>query len=180
MRLQKFKLDFEITFAENHKPFLDEIASFLHRFGIKTSYSFGAGAWVLLIFELDSVVIAARKMIPFSHKKSVELRSMLAYLTGSATGDETLKVFNEQVLIGKRRGKVRESSMPYTRVEGLLLGARAKVITLRRLARQRRISVPRNVKRKMRTDRAHDLSQEKIAKKYGYSREIVRKVLGLL
>ena len=43
------------------------------------------------------------------------------YLEGKITGSQALDLFNEEVRIGRRKGKIRESILPYTRQEGLRL-----------------------------------------------------------
>lgn len=129
LEVVKRVIRFKLRFVDTWRPQVSSIASFLKECGIRSS-KIGkdvkkSGNWHpgyrLDITEVRSVIEAAKAMLPHTVKKREELRAVLDYLDGRSTGNDVIKVFNEETKSGRRRGKVREEKVPYHRAEGLRL-----------------------------------------------------------
>ena len=120
-------LRIKLRFVDTWKPQVVSIWRFLRRCHVNTG-SVGRddkGAWQpayrLDITEIRSVLRAARAMLPYVVKKKEDLRIVIEYLEGKMLGNAAIAMFNDEIRIGRRRGKIREARLPFTRQEGLRL-----------------------------------------------------------
>ena len=137
------------------------------------------GAWQaayrLDITEVQSVLRAAKAMLPYVVKKKEDLLIAVDYIEGRINGNEALSMFNDEVRIGRRKGKIRDSNIPYTRQEGL----RAAQLENARNARAAyAVVVSDAIQEEIRADHGRrKLSFVKLSKKYGYSASVIRRIL---
>ena len=176
-------LRLRIRFADTYRPQLDSIGAFLirHRISVSAIGRDNKGVWQaayrLDISEAKSVLRAARAMLPYCVKKKQDLLTAIRYLEGEITGNEAIRVFNDEVRSGRRRGKLREVNLPYTRAEGLRLSQLEN-------ARNARAAYAVNVdsETQQRIIDEHSKSRVgviRLSKKYGYSQSVIRRVLGV-
>jgi hypothetical protein len=176
-------LRFKIRFVDTWKPQIRSIEYFLSSNGLCCS-SIGNGkkrgkwqpAYRLDVVEVRSVLEAARAMLPFTVKKREELQTVINYLEGRITGNDAIASFNEGVRLGRRRGKVRNEVVPYTRPDGLRLG---KLENARRARAAYAVDVKPDVQEAIRRDHTdRKLGHVRLSRKYGYSVSVIRRVLG--
>jgi hypothetical protein len=58
-------------------------------------------------------------MVRFTVKKKRDLGIAIEYLEGRITGNQAIAAFDDEVKMGRRRGKIREENLPLARPEGL-------------------------------------------------------------
>jgi len=183
LELVKRVIRFKLRFVDTWRPQIESIASFMTKNGIRLS-SVGRdskpGVWQaayrLDITEVNSVIVAATALIGQTVKKRLELETVVKYLEGRITGNQALAIFNAAVRSGRRRGKTRPLSLPFTRGEGLRL---SKLENAERARAAHAVVVSAGVQRNIRRD--HEvlkLGQIKLSRKYGYSVSVIRRVLG--
>ena len=171
---------FELRMTDNWLPFLRRISCFLRSFGIRTWYSKRNGAWTLHISGKGDVAMTARRMYPFADKKKQELKVILDYYQDRITGNQAFARMNRFVRIGERTGKIRKATLPSRLSVGLAEASEATAESLREVAISRKLNVPLGLQRKIKKDYfTGKESQERIGKKYGYTRMVIRRVLGL-
>jgi hypothetical protein len=66
----------------------------------------------------------AKKMLPYSVKKTVGLRAVIRYFEDKITGDEFVQVMNGEVKLGRRTRKFRVSGPRSTRKDDVMEGRR--------------------------------------------------------
>ena len=111
-------------------------------------------------------------------KKHLELLTVIEYLEGRMTGNQALRVFNEETQSGRRRGKIRKLNVPYLRLEGLRL---SQLENARKARAAYAVDVPQEVQRSIREDHgALRLGHVRLSRKYGYSASVIRRILGEL
>ncbi len=171
-----------IRFVDTWKPQIDSIWKFLRGRGISTSAvgrdlkDVWQAAYRLDITEINSVLRAAKAMLRFTVKKREDLRIAIAYLEGKMTGNEAIEAFNQEVREGRRRGKIRELSVPYTRDAGIKL---AKLENATKARAAYAVNVTPEVQERIRRDRSVlRLSLVTLGNKYGYSVSVIRRILG--
>jgi hypothetical protein len=179
----RWVLRFKLRFVDTLKPQIESLASFFAVNGLSTG-SVGEGdkrgrwqaAYRLDIVETRSVLAAAKAMVNFSVKKKAELQVVIDYLEGRLTGDQAIRTFNGEVRSGRRRGKVRKETVPYTREEGLRI---AQLENARRARAAYAVEVKDEVQEAVRRDhRELRIGYIRLSKKYGYSVSVIRRVLG--
>ena len=183
LEVSKRILRFKIRFVDTWKPQIESIASFLARKGIRLG-AIGEGdkrgrwqaAYRLDIVEVGSVVKAAKAMLRYTVKKHLELQTIIEYLEGRMTGNETLRIFNEETRLGRRRGKIRALAVPYARQEGLRL---SKLENAEKARAAYAVRVSSETEQRIRDDRrTSGLGHIRLSRKYGYSVSVIRRVLG--
>ena len=177
-------LRFRIRLVDTWKGQVESIWQFLGSHGIHAS-SVGRdekerwqAACRLDVTEIRSVMRAARAMPNFTVKKREDLRITIEYLEGRISGNEAIRAFNEEVKSGRRRGKIRNESLPFTREEGLRL---SKLENARNARAAYAVNVGPETQEQIRTDhREKKLGHIRLGKKYGYSTHVIRRILGSL
>lgn len=182
LEVVKRVLRFKLRFVDTWRPQIESISNFLHQSRVNSS-SIGRdekerwqAAYRLDVTEIKSVLRAAKAMLRYTVKKREDLRIAIEYLEGRITGNEAIAAFNGEVRIGRRRGKIRDATLPFTRKEGLRL---SKLENARKARAAYAVDVSEEVKRLIKNDHGrHRLSHVKLSKKYGYSVSVIRRVLG--
>lgn len=175
--IQMFTLGACLSFADNWLPQLEMIRIFLTEEGIKAYIPNKKmhGAYELRIVSVASIIEAAKKMSPYVLKKQAELQMLIAYYANEVTGEQVIESLNQEVIAGKRIGKIRTAIMPYTYSQGRKM---AYDLTNRQLIPAIKIAVPEETKKSIVADRlSRGISEEKIATLYGFSRSVIRRVL---
>ena len=62
----------------------------------------------------------AKKMLPYTAKKKIELKAVLDYYGDRITGDQFVEIMNRLVLAGERTGKDRGRGPDFTYSQGVL------------------------------------------------------------
>jgi ribosome-binding protein aMBF1 (putative translation factor) len=128
------------------------------------------------IRTVDDLLEVAKAMYPFCVKKANDLQIAIDYLEDKVTGDVAIERFNAEVKSGRRSGYIRQSSIPYTRSEGIRLW---RLSNARRARAAYAVNVPEDVITKIKQDRNSDgMGYYRLAKKYGYSESVIRRILG--
>ena len=183
LEVVKRVLRFKIRFVDTWRPQIEAVSAFLHAQGIKCG-SIGKGdkrglwqaAYRLDVVEISSVIRAARAMLRFTVKKHLELQVVIDYLEDRITGNDAIKIINQEVKNGRRRGKIRDEELPFTRTEGLRL---AQLENARYARAAHAVNVGRDTQESIRNDHEeHKLGHIRLSKKYGYSVSVIRRILG--
>jgi hypothetical protein len=122
VEVRSYTLHWVLNFVDNWPPQLFQIKQFMESEGIKVGAlrRSGRGGYKIEVAAIDSLQRCALAMLEGRNlfKKKQELELMLDYFSGRKTGDEVVRVLNEEVTAGIRIGKVRGSGVPYTYFEG--------------------------------------------------------------
>jgi len=183
LEVVKRVLRFKLRFVDTWRPQIQSIAIFLARSKIRCGsvgkdgkIGLWQAAYRLDIVEVRSVIRAARAMLPYTVKKHLDLQVVIDYLEGKITGNQALKLFNEEARSGRRRGKIRVQSLPYTRQDGLRM---AQLENAKRARAVYAVNVGEETERRIRED--HEilgLGHIRLSRKYGCSESVIRRVLG--
>ena len=176
-------LRIKIRFVDTRRPQVDSIRGFLRRRKVNTGHvgrEDKKGVWQAAhrfdVTEVESVLKAAKAMLPYVVKKRGDLQIAIDYIEGRITGNEALSLFNNEVRRGRRRGRIRELNLPYARQEGIRL---SRLENARRARAAHAVNVSPGVQRQIRADHASGrLGHIRLSRKYGYSRSVIRRVLG--
>ena len=175
-------LRIKLRFVDTWKRQVDSIWEFLRRHKVNTGHvgrddkGVWRAAYRLDVTEVESVLRAAKAMLPYAVKKEEDLQIAVDYIEGRITGNEALDLFNDEVRIGRRRGKIRMLSLPHTRQEGLRL---TKLENASRARAAHAVDVSPAVQEQIRKDHAGGkLGHVRLSRKYGYSVSVIRRVLG--
>ena len=182
LEVVKYVLRFKLRFSDTWKPQVETVHLFFHANGIATTsishevhqekrdaYRFDVGA-------LDSVLAAAKAMLPFSVKKAEDLRIAVDYLEGRITGTQAIQRVNDEVRTGRRSGFLRRPNLPYVRGEGLRT---AQLENARNARAAYAVDVSPSVQAKIREDHSDlRLGHIRLSRKYGYSVSVIRRILG--
>jgi hypothetical protein len=182
LEVVKRVLRLRIRFVDTWKPQIDSIWKFLRGQGISTSRvgrdrkEVWQAAYRLDIVEVRSVLRAAKAMLRFTVKKREDLRIAIAYLEAKTTGNEAIQAFNLEVREGRRRGKLRDLTVPYNRTEGLRI---SQLENAQKARAVHAVNVRAAIKEQIQRDhRELKLGHIRLAKKYGYSVSVIRRILG--
>ena len=119
----------------------------------------------------------ARRMLPHSVKKRIELRAVLDYYQNRITGDQFVDLMNRLVIAGERTGKLRGRGPGFSYSHG--------VVESRRLGEKKRVAkrtlkLPAEVAARIRTDRIEkSLSLHELSMNYHYSIPVIKRALAL-
>ena len=182
LEVVKRVLRIRLRFVDTWKPQVESIKLFMERSRIHTSRvgrdqkDVWQAAYRLDIAEVRSVLRAAKSMLPFSVKKSEDLRIAIEYLEGRITGNQAIEAFNAEVRSGRRRGKVRDAVLPLTREEGVRQSKRENAATARAAYA---VHADNLIQDEIRRDHQElKLGHIRLSKKYGYSVHVIRRILG--
>ena len=185
LEVVKRVLKFKLRFVDTWRPQISSVSEFLSTKGINCG-SIGKGekngawqaAYRLDVAEVRSVLKAAKAMLSFTVKKNAELQVAIDYLENKITGNQAIRALNEEVLSGRRRGKIRKETLPQTRIEGLRL---AQLENARNARAAYAVDVPGDIQEMIRADHSGlKLGHIRLARKYGYSTHVIRRVLAAL
>jgi len=175
-------LRIKLRFVDTWKPQVDSIWEFLRRHKINTGHvgRDDKGPWQaayrLDVTEVESVLRAAKAMLPHVVKKKEDLRIAIDYIEGRITGNEALNLFNNEVRMGRRKGKVRESNLPFTRQEGLRL---SRLENAQKARAAYAVNVSSALQEQIKKDHVKgNLGHVRLSRKYGYSVSVIRRILG--
>ncbi len=178
--VQLFTLGMYLEFTDNWPGQLDEVETFLQRHGVTTyrpSTRGSGGAYTLKVLTISSVLEVAKRMLPYVCKKRTELKSVVDYYEGRITGQKVIESVNNEVRAGKRVGKMRVVGLPYPYEEGRKL---AMDFTRKMAVQANTLRVPSKIQHSIiRDSLTRGVSQEKLARTYGLSRTVVRRILGV-
>lgn len=136
VRVQKFTLEFGLQFADGYHFQLDRLKLFLNQrrvlTGEITKHTYEE-MYVLRISKDESVLRAARKMLPHTSKKAAELEALVKYMENAIDGNQAVGTFNRMVTEGERIGKIRAVDLPYTYDEGILAARESHATKLAKL-----------------------------------------------
>ena len=111
-------LRIKIRFVDTRRPQVDSIRGFLRRRKVNTGHvgrEDKKGVWQAAhrfdVTEVESVLKAAKAMLPYVVKKRGDLQIAIDYIEGRITGNEALSLFNNEVrressLCSPRRDKI--------------------------------------------------------------------------
>ena len=163
--IHTFILKIRLAFDENWKPHLEGLKLFLEERGIRCGAvrrKDGYNTWHVVISNIEGVMLMAKRMLPYSAKKRVELKAVLDYYEDKITGDQFVALMNRMVLIGERTGKDRGRGPVFPYSYG--------VLESRRLGEERRVAkrtlqVPVEVAERIRFDRNEPLTLLQLSKR---------------
>lgn len=123
--VRKRSVDLSLRITQADRRILEAIAEFM-----KSHEVTGLGVYrhsrnnrhlihSLAISTNDGIEGALKEMYPFLRVKRVQSKASLDYLEDKITGDDFLKIINDEVQAGRRAGKVRCIDQPFTRSEGI-------------------------------------------------------------
>lgn len=119
---KKFTLHWVLNFTDNWPPQLMQIKQFLERRGISVGAvrHTGTGGYKVEVASIESLRKCASAMLHGRSlfKKRKELEFMLDYFDGKTTGDDVIRLLNQEVTNGIRVGKLRTSKVPFTYTDG--------------------------------------------------------------
>ena len=181
LELVRYVLRLRIRFVDMWRPQVDTVSSFLiqHRIALtnvcREDSPGRSPAFRIEVGAVESVLRAARRMVPFCVKKAEDLRITIDYLEDKITGDEAIARSNEEVRTGRRSGFLREYTMPRTRNEGI----RLKQLENAKKARAAyAVIVGADIQDRIREDHLRlNLGFTRLSKKYGYSQSVIRRNL---
>lgn len=109
-RLQMNSIGFELNIAQKYKPLLDEVASFLANEGIDCGVypSKTDNVPKLFIRGKDNIKGFLEKVRPFLSLKGKQAGATMDYLEDEISGDKFVQIMNEEVIAGRRSGKLRK------------------------------------------------------------------------
>lgn len=178
----KYVLRFKLRFSDTWRPQIEAVLAFFTGNEIATTsvsheeHEGKKDAFRLDVGAIESVLKAAKAMLPYCAKKAEDLRIAIDYLEGRITGNQAIERFNHEVRIGRRSGYIRELKLPYTRHEGLRL---AKLENARIARAAYAVKVSEVVQDKIRKDHQElRLGHVRLSRKYGYSVHVIRRILG--
>lgn len=132
------------------------------------------GVHTLFVTRKEDVLKISKLMMPRCLKKRTELAMVVDYLEDGVTANEALKAFNKRTLLGYRKGKVHELTMPYLHSEGVTRAMRENAA---KGAKARIVLSPKE-EIEIRTKRASGLpSHSTSAQEYGVSITAIRNSL---
>jgi ribosome-binding protein aMBF1 (putative translation factor) len=101
---------------------------------------------------------------------------MVEYLEGRIAGNDALRIFNREVQSGRRRGKLRNENIPFTRPEGLRL---SHLENARKARAAYAVNVGEPIQERIRKNHQQlKLGHIRLSKKYGFSVSVIRRILG--
>jgi hypothetical protein len=182
LEVVKYVLRFKLRFSDTWRPQIEAVRAFLDKQGIHTTsishepHREKKDAYRIDVGAIESVLKAARKMIPHCVKKAEDLRILADYLGGRITGNQAIERFNREVTAGRRSGYIREMNLPYTREEGLRV---AKLENAKKARTAYAVNVSPAIQESIKSDHSKaGLGHIRLSKKYGYSVSVIRRVLG--
>lgn len=175
LKVQMYTIQLYLDFSDNWLPHLDMLKGFISGSGIE-SYLSGHSNNVhsLRIMSVEGVLAAAKRMLPHVSKKLLELKMVIDYYENRITAQDVVDCFNKEVESGKRTGKVRKTSIPYDYQSGRQVALNQ---TLGLANEARRVRVPDEIRHQILSEHLLGVGQRKLAKQFGLSRTVVRKVL---
>lgn len=115
-------------------------------------------------------------MISYSVKKQTKLRTTVDCLEGRMTGNDAIRIFNQQVECVRRRGKIRHDGIPLPRGEGLRL---TQLENARHARAAHAVNVSPEVQEQIRKDHVEGkLGLILLRRRYGFSSSVIRRILG--
>jgi hypothetical protein len=167
IKIRKFVLIFYLQWVDAYRPQLEQIFSFI-RAGQEIPESIYPlpvqNAFSFRITRMQAVLSCAERMAPLAFKKRKELQVLIDYYHNKITGDEAVKVINEQVLSRCRSGRLLEVQLPHTHKDGKRLARRRSNLDDTQLG---------EIRSQYRSSRA---SSYTLAKKYGVSPTTIRNI----
>ncbi|MDV3278528.1 MAG: hypothetical protein LYZ69_08725 [Nitrososphaerales archaeon] len=128
VRIMKFTLLFQLDWTDTDRAQVEQLRHFLSRERIRApsilAYKpkLGRTSYNLRIASIEAVLKVAELMLPFSFKKSYELRLCIAYLRDQTSGKEAMMCLNRLVRAGIRSGVIRKAQhLSFTHSEGVRL-----------------------------------------------------------
>lgn len=179
--IHPFTLQVRLAFDENWKPQLEGVRQFLELRGIRCGVvrrKDGYNTWHVVVSNIVGVVMMAKKMLPYSAKKQVELKAVLDYYDDRITGDQFVEVMNKLVLAGERTGKNRGRGPDFTYSHGVL---ESRTRGERKRVAKRTLQVPVEVAKRIRLDREEkSLTLLELSRRYRLSIPVIKRALALL
>lgn len=131
IRVGVFTIRFSLTWADTCRTQLERVRAFLITEGIRPSRirggksTLGRKVWHLSVWELNGVLAACEEMVGFLEKKRAQVRAVIGYLRDTISGNEAIRVFNQDKRRGNWSGKPRKEVIPWKMKEGYTLAKRA-------------------------------------------------------
>jgi hypothetical protein len=72
-----------------------------------------------MVSNIEGVVVMARRMLPFTAKKRIELKAILDYYEDRITGNQFVDTMNRLVIEGEMAGKDKGSGPNFTYFDGV-------------------------------------------------------------
>ncbi len=176
--IHSFTLKIRLAFDENWKPHLDGLRRFLEVRGIRCGLvrrKDGYNTWHVVASNIDGVVEMAKRMQPYTLKKTSELNAVMDYYGDRITGDEFVETMNGLVLVGERTGKHRGHGPNFTYSRGVLESRRKG--EEKRLGK-RTLILPEATVKKIKSDREEEqLSLLELSRRYRRSIPVIKRAL---
>lgn len=167
IKVRKFVLIFYLQWVDTYRPQLQQVSSFIK--GLETSKGIypvtSQDAFSFRITRMNEVLSSAERIVPWSFKKREELQVAIEYYRNMITGNAAAKVMNDQVLGGRRSGRLIEVNLPFTHEEGTRLARRRSGLSEAQLDEIRRLY-----------ESSHSSSYA-LGRKYGVSATTIRNIL---
>ena len=139
-----FYFEPKLHFSDQSIEQLEMLRNFLssHEIRVSKVITPRVGANSVAIGHADSVLRAMRAMMPFTYKKSIELRAAILYCEDKITGNDFQRIMESDVDAGRReRHRHRSFDSPYFRSQGReILLRRRKQLALVALAARRKVT----------------------------------------
>ena len=178
----KYVLRIKLRFCDMWKDQIVTVCNFLSGKQVRTRqvskerHDAKKDAYRIDVGAVDSMLLAAKAMLPLCSKEAEDLRIVIDYLEGRITGNGAIERFNREVLVGRRSGYLRKPILPYTRAEGLRL---AQLENAKRARAAHAVNVRDDIQQSIKTDHEHlTLGHIRLSKKYGYSVSVIGRIPG--
>ena len=139
-----FYFEIKLSFSDQSAEQLAMLRAFFVSLNLRVSKicKHSTGAHSIELAHSKSVSLAMKRMMPFTFKKSVELKAGLSYYQDKISGNELQRVLGGEVLAGRReRHKHLTFDSPFLRSEGRrFLLSRRKERALRALIARRKVT----------------------------------------
>lgn len=189
MRIQvgKFTVQLLIVMTDTDCEQVQHIGEFLRKKGIRPEGPYVQrrngklnNAYCLAVSLEGGGLLALKRMLPFVDKKYGQVKASIDYLEDKITGDEFVRVLNEEVIRKKRRAPrrpflARRKTLPHRRSEALRIRS-IEAASMQKFKLQVRLG-----KDKIRQIKEEVVDQKipmtEVAERYGISDQSVRRIV---
>jgi hypothetical protein len=118
--IRKNSIAFEVTLSQKYRPLLECVQEFLNSNGIASSLYDRGTAYNLSVHSTDGIKRMLEAMLPYLRLKGIQARAVLDYQNDRISGDDVVRIFNGEVLAGRRKGMLRQlPAQLFGRVESI-------------------------------------------------------------
>jgi len=121
-----YAITLTVTWSDEYRKMLEHINQFLlHKGVVGKIGKFKRGQSVyyeLHVSEGRNALFVLKEMLPHLDKKWSQVKAAVDYLENRITGNQLIEELNEAVRANRRSSSIRESSLPYTKLQGKRVG----------------------------------------------------------